>query len=218
MSQSEKDEKRKRLEELSRCIDQSDVNAFAFLLEKSPDLLNERDSAGWNLLHNACAGGKFPIVRHLVEKGIDLHALSSEEGWTPAYFIIHFSQRLDVLVFLVNQGMDIDLQCEDEEGNSALHMAADLGSLKAVKTLIELGASPFLKNHLGQDAGEVARLAGSTENESYLKEVALAQTEFKEIEKVSLAAMSRVQPERELAEGDLGERSEVAPVMKTRAL
>ena len=69
---------------------------------------------------------------------------------------IHGHDQL--IELLVHLGADVNLA--NNQGMTALHMAAQLGRIKSVKTLVALGADPLAKDWMRETAEDKAALSG----------------------------------------------------------
>ena len=70
----------------------------------------------------------------------------------------HPDQYFDSIRFLLEHGADVDAQ--DNDKSTPLHVASYYGHLKATRLLLEHGASVHLQNHEGKTAFEVASSEG----------------------------------------------------------
>ncbi|XP_047989861.1 SH3 and multiple ankyrin repeat domains protein 3 [Leguminivora glycinivorella] len=80
-------------------------------------------------------------------KGLDPNFHCSETGETPLTIAAGLKSPGKVLIALVNGGALLDYRTKD--GSTAMHRAVEKNSLEAVKTLLELGASPNYKDGKG---------------------------------------------------------------------
>ncbi|XP_028173315.1 SH3 and multiple ankyrin repeat domains protein 3 [Ostrinia furnacalis] len=77
-------------------------------------------------------------------KGLDPNFHCQETGDTPLTIAAGLKSPGKVLIALVNGGALLDYRTKD--GSTAMHRAVEKNSLEAVKTLLELGASPNYKD------------------------------------------------------------------------
>ncbi|SFJ75047.1 ankyrin repeat domain-containing protein [Thermoflavimicrobium dichotomicum] len=108
-------------------------------LQSNPELVKTSFVNGNTLIHYA---GNREIATLLIELGADLDCTNDFEE-TPLITAI-WDERIDVVEFLLEQGVDVNHQ--DRDGNSALHVAAALGSEKLVQLLLSAGADVNLEN------------------------------------------------------------------------
>ncbi|CAH0629100.1 unnamed protein product [Chrysodeixis includens] len=80
-------------------------------------------------------------------KGLDPNFHCQETGETPLTIAAGLKSPGKVLIALVNGGALLDYRTKD--GSTAMHRAIEKNSLEAVKTLLELGASPNYKDGKG---------------------------------------------------------------------
>ncbi|XP_063380073.1 protein shank isoform X2 [Cydia fagiglandana] len=80
-------------------------------------------------------------------KGLDPNFHCTETGETPLTIAAGLKCPGKVLIALVNGGALLDYRTKD--GSTAMHRAVEKNSLEAVKTLLELGASPNYKDGKG---------------------------------------------------------------------
>ncbi|CAG4988043.1 unnamed protein product [Parnassius apollo] len=80
-------------------------------------------------------------------KGLDPNFHCHDTGETPLTIAAGLKSPGKVLIALVNGGALLDYRTKD--GSTAMHRAVEKNSLEAVKTLLELGASPNYKDSKG---------------------------------------------------------------------
>ncbi|XP_052751603.1 SH3 and multiple ankyrin repeat domains protein 3 isoform X2 [Galleria mellonella] len=80
-------------------------------------------------------------------KGLDPNFHCQDTGETPLTIAAGLKSPGKVLIALVNGGALLDYRTKD--GSTAMHRAVEKNSLEAVKTLLELGASPNYKDGKG---------------------------------------------------------------------
>ena len=83
----------------------------------------------------ACKEGDIDFVKTLVNLGIDIDGIGSE-GFTPLMTATS-RQEAEIVEYLLKQGADVN---QTYNGWTALHEAADEGSLTSMKHLLEAGA------------------------------------------------------------------------------
>ncbi|KAM9080044.1 SH3 and multiple ankyrin repeat domains protein 2 isoform 3-T3 [Megaptera novaeangliae] len=83
----------------------------------------------------------------MLERGLDPNFHDLETGETPLTLATQLDDPVEVIKALRNGGAHLDFRAKD--GMTALHKAARTRSLLALKTLLELGASPDYKDSYG---------------------------------------------------------------------
>jgi ankyrin repeat protein len=130
------------------------------LMERaSQEAICERATNGYSMLHFAAAAWKALNVAHLIDKGLDVSAVSNDM-WTPIMAAMKGNGNsnasdLDsslelILKTLIDRGANSTLDLQDKEGQTCLHILCqyadgDEGE-QAAKILLEHGASCELKN------------------------------------------------------------------------
>ena len=127
----------------------------------------------WKPIHMASLWGfdaaRVPVAQALASAGADLNAVSPLDGFRPIHSVA-MPNRVDMIKFLVSQGVDVDSRTEscvgidlpDEKGPlagfecTALMVAAAEGFVEASACLLELGADPKAKNDQGHTALDFA--------------------------------------------------------------
>ncbi|CAG5895906.1 unnamed protein product [Menidia menidia] len=122
------------------------INTCHRLLETITDsrLLNEGDERGLTPLHLASKEGHTKVVQLLLRKGALFH--SDYKGWSCLHHAASegYTQTMDILLSAHLKLLDKT----DEDGNTALHIAARAGHVAAVRLLLVKGAEIVLnKNH-----------------------------------------------------------------------
>lgn len=108
-----------------------------------------RDWKGLDQLAVACEVGDLDAVKkwHLKDPGqLELGDLS---GNTPVH-IATLNGRSEIVDYLISQGFNLD--CANVDGDTALIDAARRGTVHIVKSLLEAGADPRIRNRDGKQA------------------------------------------------------------------
>ncbi|XP_039278871.1 SH3 and multiple ankyrin repeat domains protein 3 [Nilaparvata lugens] len=93
------------------------------------------------------ANGQVEKINKMCTKGLDPNFHCPESGESPLTLATGIPKPGKVLMALVNGGALLDFRTKD--GSTAIHRAVEHNSLEAVKTLLELGASPNYKDAKG---------------------------------------------------------------------
>ncbi len=166
-----------------------------YLLENGADVTIQ-DENGMTPLHLACANGRTPhdIIQALIERSGNLN-IRDRLGNTPLHYasgyryfehtsITTIEYFAVIIGFLHNKGADLNLQ--NNNGDTALHVAARHGHLRIVRCLVSYGAWGDIKNNAQQIPVEVA--AG--ENAEAIRAAIRAQiVRWSELRKGFLAAV-----------------------------
>mmetsp|Transcript_21957 Transcript_21957/g.39144 ORF Transcript_21957/g.39144 Transcript_21957/m.39144 type:complete len:231 (-) Transcript_21957:251-943(-) len=111
------------------------LDLVEFLFQREPTLnVNNKDEEGWTALHSAASSGRTTIVEFLLNKtDADVNAFNSGKR-TPLMYAAS-KGHVDVLRLLLAAGAKVD--AVDGTGATALHRAAAVGMLGAVRILVE---------------------------------------------------------------------------------
>lgn len=97
----------------------------------------------------AALKGHLDLARRLIDRGSDVN----KTGWTPLHYAAT-GGHLAIMELLLEHHAYID--AESPNGTTPLMMAAQYGSIDAVRLLLAAGADPRLKNQLGLSAIDFA--------------------------------------------------------------
>ena len=107
--------------------------------------LYQTDNLGASVLHHACYRGNLSIAQWTLNKDLDPNALSYGKE-TPVHWCVAggapFARKL--IQLLHSRGANVNAQ--DLNGDTALHLACKQGEPALATTLLELGARPTIKN------------------------------------------------------------------------
>lgn len=113
------------------------------------------DSRGNTPLHYAAAAAATDNIKALLGK-VDLNQVN-EAGETPLMAAVG-SDSLSAIDVLLQAGSHLEIT--DSEGNSALHHAAESGSVEVVRLLLKSGANRQAKNADEQTPADLAKAVG----------------------------------------------------------
>nr|WP_223158783.1 ankyrin repeat domain-containing protein [Wolbachia endosymbiont of Pentalonia nigronervosa] len=88
--------------------------------------VNTRDGKGNDgrtILHYAAQNDKLEVVKFLVEKGADINAIATGNGWTPLHYA-SWNGHMDVVKYLVEKGSNVNAQTNN--GDTALDLALSI--------------------------------------------------------------------------------------------
>lgn len=122
------------------------------LLELGVDT-DAQGSNGWSAMTIAAAKGYTPMIETLATAGADINAIDVY-GWTPIMRAVDNGHWETVLLMSELAGVNLDNQ--DEAGNTALHHAVVHSNVAMVKQLIEQGAARDVENYSGKTARQLA--------------------------------------------------------------
>ncbi|KAI5804633.1 ankyrin repeat-containing domain protein [Peziza echinospora] len=107
-----------------------------------------RDGRGASALHYAARAGRLDTAAALMDAGL-MPSHDALAGWNPQPLHVAASLgHIDVALALVARGADVNAQ--DDDGNTALHLAT---SAECITALLALPAiDPRIRNHAGQTA------------------------------------------------------------------
>ncbi|XP_018336270.1 protein shank isoform X2 [Agrilus planipennis] len=91
--------------------------------------------------------GQVEKITKMCSKGLDPNFHCQESGETPLTIATKTKKPAKVLIALVNGGALLDYRTKD--GSTAMHRSIEHKNLEAMKTLLELGASPNYKDGKG---------------------------------------------------------------------
>lgn len=109
----------------------------AYFAEHGVDV-DVRASKGMTPLLFAAQAGQLETCRVLAEHGADLRAQPLDEFGLNSLHKAVYNNKAEVARFLLEKGVPVDVRTG--KGNTALHLAAESGSMDALKTLVEFKA------------------------------------------------------------------------------
>jgi ankyrin repeat protein len=83
-----------KLESLIEAAKQGDLAGIAGVLDRHPEIINQRDAQGATALHYAAFSGHRAVVHELVQRGADVNAKDAEFGATPAGWAIEYLREM----------------------------------------------------------------------------------------------------------------------------
>lgn len=144
-----------------------DVARMRAALDAEPSAVTRFSSDGWTMLHLAAFFGHVDALRLLLERGAGANAVSvNGMRNTPLHAALAGPARLQAARLLVAAGADVDAR--QHGGYTALHSAAQHGSLELIDVLMGAGADPDQAAEDGRRAVDFARDKGHPEAAAHL--------------------------------------------------
>jgi uncharacterized protein len=124
------------------------------ILKRTPRLLNEFASDGFQPLGLAAFFGHVEVVRFLLEAGAEVNTLSQNGLKVTPLHSAAAGRHYEIAMLLLEHGANPNLR---QEGDFVpLHSAAQNGQIEMVKILLQYGADKDLKSAEGKTAAEYA--------------------------------------------------------------
>ena len=143
-------------------------NLFRYAGEHATIIQTPAERANeWTMLYFVTKAGSVEGAALLLENGADPNLVSG--GNSPLVSATINARRSgddELMRLLLSGGADPNTN-RDPEGRTALHHAADEGSLNEIALLLENGADPSLKDGKGDTALDAAKAALAREGRSY---------------------------------------------------
>ena len=133
-----------------------DVETQRVLVEAGADV-NAIGGFDWTALTLAAVKGHVAAVRQLLASGAAPN-LTDIYGWTALMRAV-YEEREEVVQALLEQP-DIDLDRKNDQGATALHLAAVKGNERLARALLSAGASPLMQDREGRTPAMLAVVAG----------------------------------------------------------
>ena len=121
------------------------------------------DNEGRSVLHFASQRGNRRIIEYLFRASLDVDVNGKDrKGKTALHYAIENKRACDTIEVLISQGAK--LQAKNHQGRSALHIAAKLNNLAAIKALMGAGMADELHvaDFYGMTSVQIAPTNGAT--------------------------------------------------------
>jgi len=116
------------------------VESVKALLDKDPSSVNRLSERGITPFVLACYRGNNDVAKLLAQRGADIRYCAAEGS---AIYGIIFKNNLEMLLFILDQGVSPDDTCQFSQFGTPLHMAMSLKRYEMVDLL--LSKNPNLK-------------------------------------------------------------------------
>lgn len=130
---------------IHEAVTHNEIKIVSNLLKTDPTLAYKSDNLSRTPLHYASERGRLDIIKLLFDNGADVNQ-TDNKGMTAVHFACIHNQHSVLSLFqeLCATAMDFDIA--DEAGNTALHYAAQFGSLQCAQFIIDNGGSANIEN------------------------------------------------------------------------
>ena len=146
----------KGLSGLLIAVRESSPKVIKTLLSAPTIQVETRNAQDESPLMLAALQGQLALAKALIDKDADVN----KPGWAPLHYA---ATKGDVPMIALLLDNDAYIDAESPNRSTPLMMAAMYGSTDAVKTLLEAGADPLLKNEQGLTAFDFAFKANRAE-------------------------------------------------------
>ncbi|HYW13204.1 MAG TPA: ankyrin repeat domain-containing protein [Longimicrobium sp.] len=144
-----------------------DTDTLRAALDAEPSAVTRFSNDGWTMLHLAGFFGHVDAARLLLERGAGANAVSvNGMRNTPLHAGMAGSARVEAARLLVAAGADVNAR--QHGGYTALHSAAQHGSIELIDLLLGAGAEPDLAAEDGRRPIDFARETGHAEAAAHL--------------------------------------------------
>lgn len=145
-----------------------DVGTQTALIDAGADV-NAIGGFDWTALMVASVKGHVAAVRQLLARGADPN-LRDIYGWTPLMRAV-YEEREAIVRTLLGEP-DVDLNARNEQGATALHLAAIKGNERLARSLLDAGASPSIRDRAGRTPALLAVAVGHVDMAALLEATA----------------------------------------------
>ncbi|NCF27454.1 MAG: hypothetical protein GWP69_08725 [Gammaproteobacteria bacterium] len=142
-----------------------DIETQTALIDAGADV-NAVGGFDWTALMVASVKGHVAAVRQLLSSGADPN-LRDIYGWTPLMRAV-YEEREQVVQVLLEQA-EVNLNAKNDQGATALHLAAAKGNEALTRSLLLAGADPSMGDRKGRTPENMAVAAGHENTAKLLK-------------------------------------------------
>lgn len=148
-----------------QALNNNDKNAIVSII-KDVDI-DVVDSSGETLLWKAVQRKAIDIVNVFLDAGANVN-IPDKDGWTPLHIAVQNQDR-NIVDLLLRYNPEINAQ--NKYGNSPLWVAVFYakGKRDIINLLLDSGADPYLENHSGINAIQLAQTIANYDNVSIFK-------------------------------------------------
>lgn len=141
------------MEKLIEAAERGEVSGVKAILDRHPDLANQRDQSGATALHYAAFGGHRAVAQELVGRGADINARDARFSATPAGWAIEYLREMGGFL-----GIELDDFAHAIQRGDAEWAARFLRRFPALRQASDSTGAPF--KLLAEQAGhaEIVRL------------------------------------------------------------
>ena len=141
--------KRGQLDDLALAVGSGDIGAVKVILFQSRDgkgRMDNRDAAGYTVLHVAAFRGHGAMVKLLLEAGASMETRTADESRLLRGATKHESGYTAGPIQLLLESGIAKHQAMDASGDTALHCTAEFGGVEAARVLLTAGAERDARN------------------------------------------------------------------------
>ncbi|KAH0540707.1 hypothetical protein KQX54_019309 [Cotesia glomerata] len=200
-----------------------------FLLEKNADVNIVTELWG-TALHVAVKLRRFHMMQNLFHAGAIIDKLASKKNCTPIYYLFEKEEGekdtdwQSIIILFIKKGLDVDqicIRCPPEPSMTLLDVALKNKEIKAVKILLDVGASVDRVDDSGRTPLEKAEIFESEESKELISDYiiklrmvglpvsdrnwkAVAETNYRKFNDLKLECMQEIQLMKDLTDPAIG--------------
>jgi len=124
-------------------------------IEKDPGYLTAESGFGWAPRHFAAYAGNLEVAKLLLDRGAEIDRRANNKFRNTPLQVSLLTAQEEMAAFLVARGANVRI--EQDEGFTALHEAAQIGSERLIALLLDAGADPNSRGKDGRTPLAMAR-------------------------------------------------------------